>query len=222
MERLIQVTADGSPTIAIPDMQVTYHSKHGAVQESMHVFIEAGLRYQQKRKDGALHILEMGFGTGLNALLTLVENRPWPVYYESLETFPLEPELVNALDYGDVLQEPAATRLLQQLHDASWQEWVPISPSFQLYKRKEDLLDFQPAGFYDIIYFDAFAPTAQPALWTAPVFKKLEQCMHTDAVLVTYCSKGEVRRAMTAAGLQVEKIPGPPGKREMVRAFKTN
>ncbi|WP_290799327.1 tRNA (5-methylaminomethyl-2-thiouridine)(34)-methyltransferase MnmD [Flavihumibacter sp. UBA7668] len=220
MERIVQATSDGSHTIAVPEMDVTYHSKHGAIQESKHVFIEAGLKYQMEKTEGTFNLFEMGFGTGLNALLTVLENSTRLIRYESLEAFPLEPAMAGSLNYGELLPNKNARNFLRQLHEANWNEWVSITDSFQLCKRNQDLIDFNSAELIDLIYFDAFAPTAQPKLWTESIFRKLNKWMKPTGVLVTYCSKGDVRRAMVAAGLQVEKIPGPPGKREMVRAIK--
>lgn len=220
MERILEATADGSHTISIPEMQVTYHSKHGAVQESMHVFIEAGLRFRLKTTDGSLAILEMGFGTGLNALLTLLEAEGREIWYESLEAYPVSLEMAMQLNYAALLKQNSAVDYFKDMHLAAWNEWVNITPGFHLCKRELTLEAFHPTGNYDIVYFDAFAPTAQPALWTESVFKKLFANMNPGGILVTYCSKGIVRRAMQAAGFSIEKIPGPPGKREMVRATK--
>lgn len=220
MERILQATADGSHTISIPDLQVTYHSRHGAIQESMHVFIEAGLRYKIKSTEAALSILEMGFGTGLNALLTLLEQQDREIWYESLEAYPLPVETAMQLNYAELLSQETAAANFEKIQQAAWNEAVSISASFQLLKRELKLEAFTPDRRYDLIYFDAFAPTAQPALWSESVFKKLFDSLRTGGILVTYCSKGDVRRAMQAAGFRVEKIAGPPGKREMVRAHK--
>lgn len=215
----MQSTSDGSHTIAIPEMQVTYHSKHGAIQESMHVFIEAGLRYQLQRTEGPLNILEMGFGTGLNALLTWLEPGGRLIRYESLEAFPIDMEMASQLNYGSALADPTAARKLQQLHEAPWNQWVQPDDLFHLQKHQVKLAEFESNEQYDLIYFDAFAPGAQPDLWTESIFRKLFGYTKPGGVLVTYCSKGDVRRAMQAAGFQIEKIPGPPGKREMIRAI---
>jgi tRNA U34 5-methylaminomethyl-2-thiouridine-forming methyltransferase MnmC len=220
MERILEATADGSHTISIPELQVTYHSKHGAVQESMHVFIEAGLRYKMQSSPGALTILEMGFGTGLNALLSLLEAEGRKIWYESLEAYPVSLEMALQLNYAALLKKQDAVEHFKAMHLAAWNEWVNVTPEFYLYKRETALEAFHPTGNYDIVYFDAFAPTAQPELWTESVFKKLFDNMKPGGILVTYCSKGIVRRAMQAAGFSIEKIPGPPGKREMVRVTK--
>ena len=220
MERILEATADGSHTISIPEMQVTYHSKHGAVQESMHVFIEAGLRYKMQSSSGVLTILEMGFGTGLNALLSLLAAEGREIWYESLEAYPVSLEMALQLNYAALLKQHGTVEFFNAMHLAAWNEWVNITPEFHLCKRETALEAFHPTGNYDIVYFDAFAPTAQPALWTESVFKKLFDNMNPGGILVTYCSKGIVRRAMQAAGFSIEKIQGPPGKREMVRATK--
>jgi tRNA U34 5-methylaminomethyl-2-thiouridine-forming methyltransferase MnmC len=220
MERILQATADGSHTVSIPDLQVTYHSRHGAIQESMHVFIEAGLRYKIKSTEGALSILEMGFGTGLNALLTLLEQQDREIWYESLEAYPLPVEMAMQLNYAELLPQETAAAYFEKIQQAAWNEAVAISPAFHLFKQELKLEAFIPNRSYDLVYFDAFAPTAQPALWSESVFKKLFDSLRAGGILVTYCSKGNVRRAMQAAGFRVEKIAGPPGKREMVRAHK--
>ncbi len=222
MERILQATADGSQTIAIPGMEVTYHSRHGAIRESMHVFIGAGLNAVVLPREEEMRILEMGFGTGLNALLTLAAAEGRPVWYEAIEKFPLPGVLTAALEYGTQLQQPEADEQLQQMHAAPWNEPFRVTSAFTLTKHHCSMEDFQSGHRFHLVYFDAFAPAAQPELWTVAVFQKLYGLMEENGLLVTYCSKGVVRRAMQEAGFRVEKIPGPPGKREMVRAHKTN
>lgn len=202
MKRELLLTADGSHTIAIPDLKVTYHSTHGAIQESLHVFIQAGLQVIQAP---LVRIFEMGFGTGLNALLTM-KYATIPVYYYSVERFPLTEEEVAGLSYGNTL------------HQHPWNEDVKISEQFTLHKAHGSLLAITPLQTFHLIYYDAFAPAAQPELWTKEVFEKLYSFLEPGGILVTYCSKGDVRRAMLAAGFIVEKLAGPPGKREMLRA----
>jgi tRNA U34 5-methylaminomethyl-2-thiouridine-forming methyltransferase MnmC len=224
MERQIINTADGSFTVSIPEMNVTYHSTHGAIQESLHVFIQAGLRQMLSGKS-SLSILEMGFGTGLNALLTLMEagKVQKPVHYTAIELNPLEPAQLNALNYCERLNREDLQGIFKQLHNSDWEKEIFVSEYFTLLKSGSDLLEFQITGqanLFDIIYFDAFAPTAQPELWGVPVFEKLFAMQSPGGLLVTYCSKGDVRRAMQSAGFKVEKLAGPPGKREMVRAWK--
>lgn len=217
-------TADGSVTIAIPSSGVTYHSKHGAIQESMHVFIGAGLHYmmEKDRTCKRLRILEMGFGTGLNALLTLQESLRTgiEISYETLEAFPLEADIYSQLNYCDQLQAPELQPLFLQLHTCSFNSVQQIAPGFSLIKQYTTLQQFKRLDPVDLIFYDAFAPSAQPELWTTEIFNSLHKMLVPGGILTTYCSKGDVRRSMMAAGFSIEKIPGPPGKREMVRAFK--
>lgn len=223
MQRDIILTSDGSHSMSIPALNVTYHSIHGAVQESRHVFIEAGL----KNIAPAAHpvrILEMGFGTGLNALLTLIEAEriQQPVQYTTLELYPLEPGHTRLLNYCEQLQRPDLQRDFEQLHSCEWESEMTVTPCFTFLKSQSNLLTFNPSNHtsFHLIYFDAFAPGAQPELWTRDVFEKLYNLLLPGGILVTYCSKSDVRRAMQAAGFIIEKIPGPPGKREMLRAAR--
>jgi tRNA U34 5-methylaminomethyl-2-thiouridine-forming methyltransferase MnmC len=221
MKREIIPTSDGSHTVKVPELNVTYHSHHGALGESIHVFIEAGLREAFRLFEGGpIRVFEVGFGTGLNALLTALEaeKEGREVRYTSLELYPLSEEESAVLNYGELL--PGSGPLLQQLHHCPWGEEVRITDRFSLEKQQASLLDFSPTGSYHVIYFDAFGPDAQPALWTEEVFRKLHRLLVPQGLLVTYCSKSVVRRAMKAAGFTVKKIPGPWGKREMVRAIK--
>lgn len=217
-QRQLILTDDGSHSVVMRDMNVTYHSTHGAIRESQHVFIGAGLnRVKEIFPHEPLHMLEMGFGTGLNAFLTAIEayRHPYPISYSAIEAYPLEMATAAALNYPDYLGHED---IFSNLHVAPWNAAVSIHDSFSIYKLATDLLDYTCRDKFHLIYFDAFAPEAQPQLWTEAVFHKLAGCMHPGGILVTYCSKGIVRRAMQAAGWQVAKLPGPPGKREMVRA----
>lgn len=222
--RELIVTRDGSSTVSIPAIGATYHSIHGAVQESMHVFIDAGLRYQQDRLPAGeiIRIFEMGFGTGLNLLLTSLETdrSGRAVYYESVEAYPLSNDLVPALNYVSALQRPELSELFLSLHQSPWGITQLLQPGFSYRKIASRLQDMSIDDLFDLVYYDAFAPSAQPELWTVEIFAMIAASIRTEGVLVTYCSKGDVRRALTAAGFKVEKIPGPPGKREMVRAIK--
>lgn len=225
MKRLPVVTKDGSHTISIPEMNVTYHSIHGAIQESMHVFINAGLQPIWSLNNGQIDpisIFEMGFGTGLNALLTLIdaEESKQPIHYYSVELFPLNNEEVKQLNYCDKLQRPGLQPLFEQLHSCEWEKDVAITNHFTFHKTNTDLINLSIDQHFNLIYYDAFAPGAQPELWTATVFEKLYKLLLPGGILVTYCSKSDVQRAMKAAGFIIEKIPGPPGKREMIRAIK--
>lgn len=220
MQREIRPTADGSHTIAIPAMDVTYHSHHGAIGESRHVFIEAGLQPLLAAKHHQpLHIFEMGMGTGLNALLTLQEARirQQPIRYTAVELYPLTTDEISQINYGTLLQ---CQDDFLSIHRAEWETEVRLHPFFTIRKHKTSLLTLEKTDRFDCIYFDAFSPTHQPELWTEAVFAKLYQVLSPGGTLVTYCSKSVVRKAMVAAGFTVEKIPGPWGKREMVRAKK--
>jgi len=218
-------TADGSHTVRVPEMNVTYHSVHGAMQESMHVFINAGFygsASRLTRENEPLRIFEMGFGTGLNALLTLIEAEKikTKIYYEVVEPFPLNEQEVRSLNYCDLLKPPDMQNILEQMHNCDWEKEISITANFILLKRNANLLNFKSLKPFELIYFDAFAPTAQPELWTKEVFDKMYAMLEPDGILVTYCSKGDVRRAIMAAGFSVEKLAGPPHKREMIRARK--
>jgi len=222
MNKALIITADGSHSVAIPQMGVTYHSTHGAIQESQHVFIKAGLVYQMEKlhMQDTISIFEMGFGTGLNAFLTLLaaQTHQQKIYYETIEPYPLTTSTFEALNYCAQLQRPGMQHFFMQLHECPWNTRIDITPYFSFTKINTALAAYMPASLFDIVYFDAFAPDIQPDLWTSQVFKKIYNSMQQGAVLTTYCSKSIVRKAIAAAGLTVEKIPGPPHKREMVRA----
>jgi tRNA U34 5-methylaminomethyl-2-thiouridine-forming methyltransferase MnmC len=220
MDRMIIKTGDGSDTITIPEMNVSYHSKHGAIQESMHVFIKAGFHYIINQSTiQPINIFEMGFGTGLNAFLTAIEasNRKTKVHYVGVEKYPLTKEEISLLNYSETLKH---AELFQTIHQSSWNEDIELNEFFTLRKINENFINYSTDQLFNIVYYDAFAPIAQPELWVEEIFKKLYSMLLPGGILVTYCSKGSVRRAMQAAGFQVEKIPGPPGKREMMRAIK--
>lgn len=218
MKRELQETADGSHTLFIPEMDEHYHSVNGAVQESRHVFIEAGL-HRQEKKD--ITVFEVGFGTGLNAYLTLLdaENEDRSVDYFSVELYPLDPALVRALNYGDMIC-PEKKMLFTALHSAAWNEPVKIIDHFTLHKIQGDNNSCTLPEDMDLIYFDAFAPDKQPEMWSQEIFDRLYAHTSEGGILTTYCAKGVVRRMMQKAGYSVERIPGPPGKREMLRAIK--
>ena len=222
MKREIIITGDGSHSISVPELNVAYHSINGAIEEYMHVFIQAGLRDSAIFDYVGVHqILEIGFGTGLNALLTLIEadrhkNR---IYYTAIELYPLHEAETSQLNYCEQLNLPQYKPLFEKIHQCEWEEMIGITENFRLIKIKCNLIDFtaEKNSFF-IIYFDAFAPNAQPELWTKEVFDKMYSILQPGGILVTYCSKGDVRRNMIAAGFEVEKLQGPPKKREMIRA----
>lgn len=221
MHHEILLTEDGSHTIGLPAWNLTYHSRHGAIHESQHIYIESGLNAILPDRP-AVSVFEMGFGTGLNALLTLnaVRDLPVSIYYEAVENDPLELVTAASLNYTDILGTPDLKTTFLRIHEAPWNTVYPVAKNFQLYKRSEGITDVTLSAAYDIVYYDAFDPAAQPGLWTADIFRKLHEHMTDGAVLVTYSSKTAVRRALLDAGFQVEKLPGPRGKREIVKAVK--
>ncbi|MCW8897345.1 MAG: tRNA (5-methylaminomethyl-2-thiouridine)(34)-methyltransferase MnmD [Flavobacteriales bacterium] len=217
----LKKTADGSHTLFVPELNETYHSIHGAIQESQHVFIKNGLHYFGDKK--TVNILEIGFGTGLNALLTLlaIENSSQKVDYISLEKFPLPNELVQQLNYPTQLKlDTDQKKLFNHLYICEWNALTPITNNFNLLKIDKDLADFQYETIFDIVYFDAFAPEKQAELWTDEIFSKIYDFLKPKGILVTYCAKGVVKRTIKSVGFQLETLPGPPGKREMIRAIK--
>lgn len=222
--REIATTADGSKTLFVPQWDEHYHSIHGARQESMHVFIHAGLEYYLKQyTPETIRIFEVGLGTGLNALLTAqhVKGLSTQIRYQSIEAYPLTMEEVHALNYIDPNDE-GAYHLYTTIHQSSWGEWNTINENFFLLKIHDFLENWASEEKIDLVYFDAFAPSAQPQLWTEDIFKMIYHHMSGKSVLVTYCAKGVVKRAMKAAGFKIEALPGPPGKREMTRAIKAS
>lgn len=222
----LRATADGSPTLYVPALDEHYHSTHGAAQESRHVFIEAGLRPLLAAGLGQpsrpLRVLEVGLGTGLNALLTLEATQAAgaAVAYDGYETRPLPPATVAALA-PQWAAAPALSQAFGALHAAPWGRAWALSSHFALTKIEARVQAAAlPTGQYDLIYFDAFAPEKQPELWTESVFEQLYAAAAPGAVLVSYCAQGQFRRNLRAAGWLTEKLPGPPGKREMTRARK--
>lgn len=222
MKREIVTTKDGSKTIHLPDWQENYHSHHGAVQEALHVFIQSGL-VRQALRNSSLSILEVGFGTGLNAILTYVhalKNR-LHIRYEGVEAYPLGLDEINELAYAELKEVAQYSEVYHLLHSSVWEKQVSITPEFELLKRKVMLAEYTPeAGVFDLVYFDAFGPRVQPELWEVSIFEMIYNAMRPGAIFVTYCAKGQVRRDLITVGFHVEKIPGPPGKREMLRATK--
>jgi tRNA U34 5-methylaminomethyl-2-thiouridine-forming methyltransferase MnmC len=187
----------------------------------MHVFIEAGLLPLVKSKQ-QIFIFEMGFGTGLNAFLTLLNSlqQQQSIYYTAIELFPLENLLVQQLNYCEVLGRPDMENVFHKMHESAWNEEVIFSPLFTFKKVKCSLLDYSSTQQFDLIYFDAFAPDEQPELWTTEVFEKMFNMLLPVGILVTYSAKGSVRRAMQGVGFTIEKLPGAAGKREMLKAIK--
>jgi tRNA U34 5-methylaminomethyl-2-thiouridine-forming methyltransferase MnmC len=222
LERKVIITADGSSTIYLPEWDENYHSKHGAIQEAYHVFIIHGLNQLFEQGYKHIAILEIGFGTGLNALITSIEaekqNRS--IDYYGVEAYPVMAEDVAKLNYIAELKAEDSKWLFETMHQLPWEETHQLSPSFTLTKQKKFFADIQDKEAFDIIYFDAFGARVQPELWTEAIFQNMYDALIPNGILVTYSAKGSVRRAMQAVGFSVEKLPGPPGKREMLRAWK--
>ena len=219
MKREIQITADGSSTIHLPDWNENYHSTHGAIQEAKHVFLKHGLAVVSKSE---IAILEIGFGTGLNCFLTVLatEQQNISVNYVGVEAFPVTQEEVKQLNYVSKLNAKQYQTAFDQLHAVSWEEKHQITNAFILEKRQQFFKDITDIDVFDLVYFDAFGAEHQPELWTVAIFSNMFAAMKEKAVLVTYCAKGSVRRAMQEVGFTVERLQGPPGKREMLRATK--
>ncbi|WP_340063752.1 tRNA (5-methylaminomethyl-2-thiouridine)(34)-methyltransferase MnmD [Ascidiimonas aurantiaca] len=220
MKRSIITTADGAHTIFLEEWNEQYHSRHGAVQEARHVFIKMGLKLFRNRH---LRILEMGFGTGLNAFITLLEAPllRLKVQYTGLEAYPVPKEEYQLLNYPEKLCVPEKKELFAELHTLPWEVSSFLTPDFEIIKRKQRFEDFAETAGFDLIYFDAFGARVQPELWTEIMFAKMYSALNNNGVLVTYSAKGSVRRAMQSVGFEVERLPGPPGKREMLRALKS-
>ena len=217
----IELTADGSHTLFIPELDEHYHSVNGAKQESTHVFIRTGLHTISKQK---ITVFEVGFGTGLNAFLTLLDARSSgrEIHYLTLEAYPLSASITDKLNYSANCQEDEKS-LFTELHKVEWRKEIKITPSFCLTKLEADFTSFDFSLIkdpVDLIYFDAFAPDKQPDMWSQYIFDQLYKLTAEKGILVTYCAKGAVRRMMQQAGYTVERLPGPPGKREMLRAVK--
>ena len=240
MEREVVITADGSSTIHLPEWDEQYHSKHGAIQEAYHVFIKQGLHHycsenefigdvtsstvekSHKVLNNHIKILEIGFGTGLNAFITLLEAEKLriKVNYVGVEGYPVAMNEIEQLNYPTQLKAEANTSLFKSMHMVSWEAKHVISNNFTLTKQNLFFSEFEETNRYNLIYFDAFGARVQPELWTETIFQKMYDALKEHGVLVTYAAKGSVRRAMQTVGFIVEKLPGPPGKREMLRATK--
>ena len=213
------ITADGSTTIHIPEWDEQYHSKHGAIQEAKHVFIKNGLSLFTNQR---ISILEIGFGTGLNCFITFLEapKMNLAIDYVGVEAYPLAAEEVEKMNYVNQLNASEFSAVFNQMHQQDWEVKGEISSGFSLTKRKQFFHEINDENLFDLIYFDAFGARVQPELWTEEIFDKMYKSLKTGGVLVTYSAKGSVRRAMQSVGFLVEKLPGPPGKREMLRGKK--
>ena len=218
MHREIIQTRDGSHTLYVPELNEHYHSIHGAIQESRHIYIQHGIHH---RDQDPLHILEAGFGTGLNAYLTLIDTTRHPrhVIYHSYEKYPLNPEEVSLLNYPAHLpfEQPG---LFEKLHAADWETNVSITPHFTLHKHQADFSEVSFQEVFDIVFFDAFAPDVQPHLWSEAILSLFYTALKPGGILVTYCVKGSVKQTLRRLGFTLQRLPGPPGKHEMLRATK--
>ena len=219
MKREIIQTLDGSTTIQIEEWDECYHSKHGAIQEAKHVFIKNGLSLFDTNP---VSILEIGFGTGLNAFITFLEAKKvnQTIDYVGVEAYPVSPEEVLSMNYVQELNAISESTIFKKMHDSNWEEKISLSPDFSLTKRKQFFEAIDDIEKYDLIYFDAFGYRVQPELWSTEIFKKMYDALKPNSVLVTYAARGVVKRSMLEVGFTVEKLAGPPGKREMFRARK--
>lgn len=220
MNKII-ITEDGSHSLYNEELNETYHSFHGAIQESKHVFIQSGLEAVNHKSE--INILEVGFGTGLNALLSTIwatENER-VINYHTIEAYPLASSIISKLNYAQLVKKQNTEQLFDQIHSANWNASQRINEYVTIKKIHSQIEDFelQPC-FYDLIYFDAFAPSKQPEMWSLEMLEKVTSSMAFAGVFVTYCAQGQLKRNLKALGLAVETIQGPPGKKEMVRGVK--
>jgi tRNA U34 5-methylaminomethyl-2-thiouridine-forming methyltransferase MnmC len=216
VKREIIITSDGSSSIHLPDWNEQYHSKNGSINETYHVFINSGLKLVDS---DSLSILEIGFGTGLNCFITYLESEK-EIHYVGVEAYPVTAEEIDKMNFISVLKAENERATFHKIHTVSWDEKHQISDRFLLEKRKQFFEDIEDENAFHLIYFDAFGARVQPQLWTEEIFLKMFNALKEGGILVTYSAKGSVRRAMQAVGFKVERLPGPPGKREMLRAIK--
>ena len=216
MQRKIIQTADGSSSLFVPELDEHYHSIHGAIQESMYVFIEAGLKHTQKP---SIKIFEMGYGTGLNFILSILHAGSKKIEYHGVEAFPLTFETIQQLNYPEQLKLSSSLKETYLNFHKTIQK-TNLSDKLTICKSNCLLKEYNPSTSFDLIYFDAFTPEVQPELWGKEVFQKMYNMLNPDGILTTYCAKGVVRRTMIDCGFQVERLPGPPEKRHILRATK--
>jgi len=219
LKREIIVTHDGSTTIHLTDWDENYHSKHGAIQEALHVFIKNGLSLFSQRP---VSILEIGFGTGLNAFITFLESKKLnqTIDYTGVEAYPIAPDEVLQMNYVTELGAESNRAVFEKMHECEWETKVSFDSDFSLTKRKQFFNEIDDVEKFDLIYFDAFGYRVQPELWSTEIFQRMYNALKPGGVLVTYAARGVVKRSMQEVGFTVEKLQGPPGKREMMRAVK--
>lgn len=219
MEQKIIRTNDGSKTIYLPHLDETYHSSHGAIQEAIHVFMKHGIQSIEQQK---ITIFEMGFGTGLNALLSYIESEKSgiKIHYSGIEAYPIDFDVAMQMDYCSLLGKDHQFKF-EQLHKTDWNTMNQLSNLFSFEKIHAKIEEFIPerTGF-DIVFYDAFGPRAQEDMWKPVILRKMYDILNPDGFLVTYCAKGQVKRDLKSIGFEIEPLPGPPGKREMTRAWK--
>ena len=220
MKHEIIITQDGSSSIYIPELDETYHSKFGAIQEARHVFIKNGLDLFEDSSE--ISILEIGFGTGLNALITMLEaeKRNLKINYAGVEAYPIALNEILQLNYVEQLEVPEKKEDFEKMHAANWEEEIVITPNFTITKRKQFFKDISDENTFDLIYFDAFGFTVQPDLWNEAIFEIMFKSLKNRGILTTYACRTSIKKAMQHAGFQTLKLPGAPGKREMLRALK--
>tara|TARA_R110000850_G_scaffold274635_1_gene412409 strand:- start:44849 stop:45511 length:663 start_codon:yes stop_codon:yes gene_type:complete len=219
LKKEIILTKDGSTSIFLPELNETYHSKFGAIQEANHVFIKNGLSLIN---DKSVFILEIGFGTGLNAFITFLEaiKTNQTINYVGVEAFPVELDVVKELNYVSELEAIQYQAIFNEMHQSKWEIENEITSNFNLTKREQKFEDISDSEKFNLIYFDAFGFDVQPELWNEEIFQKMYDAMLPNGVLVTYACRTTIKNAMKQAGFKVEKLPGAPGKREMLRAIK--
>ena len=215
----IRKTADGSNTIYLPELNENYHSFHGAIQEANHVFIKNGLEQFASRKE--LSIFELGFGTGLNALLSCLwaEKNKIIIRYTGVEAFPVPIVVCEKMEYPAQLDRHSS-KIYDEIIQASWGKMNDLSAFIKFLKTHDSIQNWSNDEKFDIIYFDAFGPQVQPEMWDLPILEKMYESLNENGILVTYCAQGQFRRNLKSLGFLVESLPGPPGKREMTRALK--
>ena len=221
MERTLLKTGDGSYTLHIAEWDEQYHSKHGAIAEALHVFIKEGLyHWFSKNSSATIAIMEIGFGTGLNGFLTFLETQKnkFKVDYTGVEAYPLPVDVIQKMNYTSLLN--ASEEKFLQMHTSPWEEKIIISENFELTKQNKYFSEITDENIFDLIYFDAFGIRVQPELWTEDIFQRMYNSLKPNGILVTYAANGNARRAMQAVGFKVEKLVGPPGKKEMLRGKK--
>ena len=218
MDLRLIISKDGSHTIYRKDIDETYHSRHGAVQEALHVFISKGLKEIEKSKR-PINILEVGFGTGLNALLTCV-NSTSEVNYIGLEANPLSIKVLDSLNYDATVIEDNSQEVFKNIHNSPWETLCSITSLFSIKKVETTIQNFEITQPIDLVYYDAFGPNSQAEMWDISIFEKIYKAMRPQGVFVTYCAKGQVRRDLKSVGFVMERLEGPPGKREMLRGRK--